>query len=49
MAGISPIGILLGKTSPRLIAATMILSVQLPFTFLAITLGGVLTNQILAA
>ncbi|MBC8290754.1 MAG: hypothetical protein H8E37_10605 [Planctomycetes bacterium] len=49
MAGISPIGILLGKTSPRLIAATMLLSVQLPFTFLAITLGGVLTNQILAA
>ena len=49
MAGISPIGILLGKTSPRLIAAIMLLSVQLPFTFLAITLGGVLTNQILAA
>jgi hypothetical protein len=49
MAGISPIGILLGKTSPRLIAALMLLSVQLPFTFLAITLGGVLTNQILAA
>lgn len=49
MAGISPIGILLGKTSPRLIAVAMILSVQLPFTFLAITLGGVLTNQILAA
>ena len=40
MAGISPIGILLGKTSPRLIAVAMILSVQLPFTFLAITLGG---------
>ena len=49
MAGISPIGILLGKTSPRLIVAIMLLSVQLPFTFLAITLGGVLTNQILAA
>jgi len=49
MAGISPIGILLGKISPRLIAAILLLSVQLPFTFLAITLGGVLTNQILAA
>jgi len=49
MAGISPIGILLGKTSPRLIASILLLSVQLPFTFLAITLGGVLTNQILAA
>lgn len=49
MAGISPIGILMGKTSPRLIAVTMLLSVQLPFTFLAITLGGVVTDQILAA
>lgn len=49
MAGISPIGILMGKTSPRLITAVMLLSVQLPFTFLAITLGGVLRDQILAA
>jgi len=49
MAGISGVGILLGKVSPRLIGAVLLLSVQLPFTFLAITLGGVTTHQILAA
>lgn len=49
MAGINPIGILLGKVTPRLIGAAMLLSVQLPFTFLAITLGGVTIHQILAA
>ncbi|MBI1312582.1 ABC transporter permease subunit [bacterium] len=49
MAGIGPLGVLLGKVSPRLISAVLLLSVQLPFTFLAITLGGVNTHQILAA
>ncbi len=49
MAGIPGIGILLGKVSPRLIGAILLLSVQLPFTFLAITLGGVTTHQIFAA
>lgn len=49
MAGISPVGILLGKVTPRLLGAILLLSVQLPFTFLAITLGGVAINQILAA
>lgn len=49
MAGIRGIGILLGKVSPRLLGAVLLLSVQMPFTFLAITLGGVTTHQILAA
>lgn len=49
MAGIRGIGILLGKVSPRLLGAMLLLSVQVPFTFLAITLGGVTTHQILAA
>lgn len=49
MAGISPVGILLGKVTPRLLGVILLLSVQLPFTILAITLGGVAINQILAA
>jgi ABC-type transport system involved in multi-copper enzyme maturation permease subunit len=49
MAGISSIGILLGKLAPRLITVLMLLSIQLPFTFLSITLGGISTEQVLAA
>jgi hypothetical protein len=49
MAGISPVGILLGKVTPRLLGVVLLLSVQLPFTILAITLGGVAINQIFAA
>ncbi len=49
MAGISPLGLLLGKAMPRLIGAMVLLSVQLPFTMLAITLGGVSLQQVLAA
>ena len=49
MAGISPVGILLGKVTPRLLGVVLLLSVQMPFTILAITLGGVAINQILAA
>lgn len=46
MAGISPLGILLGKAGGRLIQAALLLTVQFPFTWLAITLGGVTRNQI---
>lgn len=49
MAGISPVGILLGKSTSRLIAAILLLLVQVPFTLLAITLGGVTMGQIAAA
>lgn len=46
MAGISPLGILLGKSAGRLVQAALLLTVQFPFTWLAVTLGGVTRNQI---
>ena len=49
MAGIGPLSLLLGKAAPRVIAVMLLLTAQLPFTFLAITLGGVATRQVLAA
>ena len=49
MAGISPVGMLLGKSTPRLVTAALLLSAQFPFTILAITLGGVSVTQVLAA
>ncbi|MBI1348404.1 hypothetical protein GC163_19195 [bacterium] len=49
MAGISPVGLLLGKSTSRMIQAVLLLAVQFPFTLLAITLGGVMLNQVLAA
>jgi len=49
MAGISPIGILLGKSTTRLFQVLLLLAVQYPFTLLAITLGGLVPNQIYAA
>lgn len=49
IAGIGPLALLTGKWLPRLIGALLLLSVQFPFTLLAITLGGVLLDQALAA
>lgn len=49
MAGINPLGILLGKSTARLFQALLLLTVQFPFTLLAITLGGVTLHQVLAA
>jgi len=49
MAGIDPLGILLGKSTSRLLGTILLLLVQLPFTLLAITLGGVTLGQVLAA
>ncbi len=49
LAGVTPLAIVLSKSTSRLIAALMLLAIQLPFTFLAITLGGVLWEQIIAA
>jgi ABC-type transport system involved in multi-copper enzyme maturation permease subunit len=48
MAGISRLGLLLGKSSTRLISALWLLLVQFPFTLLAITLGGVTMGQVVA-
>jgi len=49
MAGLSPLGILFGKSTARMCQALLLVAVQFPFTLLAITLGGVLMNQVFAA
>jgi ABC-type transport system involved in multi-copper enzyme maturation permease subunit len=49
MAGIGPMALLAGKMLPRLLGAVLLLSVQFPFTLLAITLGGVSLAQVAAA
>ena len=49
MTRLSPLAILLGKSASRWIGVTLLLLVQLPFTFLAVTLGGVSLGQIVAA
>ena len=46
MAGISPLGLLIGKSGGRLIQAFLLMAVQYPFTLLAITLGGITQHQI---
>ncbi|WP_010588533.1 ABC transporter permease [Schlesneria paludicola] len=48
MAGISPLGILLGKSGGRLVHGSLLIAAQYPFTLLAVTLGGILTPQIQA-
>ena len=48
MAGVNPVSLLLGKSLPRLISALLLLSIQFPFTLLAITLGGVTFSQVIA-
>lgn len=49
MAGLNHVGILLGKSTSRLIQVALLLIVQFPFMLLAVTLGGVTTHQIIAA
>lgn len=49
MAGISPLGILLGKSTARLFQVFVLLLVQYPFTLLAVTMGGLMPDQIRAA
>ncbi|HLJ09982.1 MAG TPA: ABC transporter permease [Planctomycetaceae bacterium] len=49
LAGIDPLGILLGKSTSRLLGAILLLLVQFPFILLAITLGGVTIEQVIAA
>ena len=48
MAGVSSLGLLLGKSGGRLVQATLLIVVQYPFTLLAITLGGITQHQIRA-
>lgn len=49
LAGVTPLAILLGKSTSRLISSLMLLAIQLPFTLLSITLGGVSWKQVIAA
>lgn len=49
LAGVTPLAIILGKSTSRLISSLMLLLIQLPFTFLAITLGGITWQQIIAS
>lgn len=49
MTDLDPLSILLGKSTSRLCGALLLLAAQLPFTLLAVTLGGITTRQIIAA
>ena len=49
LAGVSPPAFILGKWLPKLIGALLLIVIQLPFAILAITLGGVLWQQVGAA
>ena len=49
MAGLIPLGILFGKVGGRLCQALLLIAVQYPFTLLAITMGGVTSEQVRCA
>ncbi|MBS0204612.1 MAG: ABC transporter permease [Planctomycetes bacterium] len=49
MAGISPLGILFGKSTSRLFQVSLLLAIQYPFTLLAVTMGGLLPTQVFSA
>ena len=49
MTKLSPLAILFGKSTSRLIATLLLLAVQIPFTLLAVTLGGVSKGQVISA
>jgi ABC-type transport system involved in multi-copper enzyme maturation permease subunit len=49
MTSLSPVSILLGKSTSKVIGALFLLLVQLPFTMFAMTLGGVSLSQIAAS
>lgn len=46
MAGVGATSLIMGKWTPRMISAFLLISIQIPFTVLATTLGGVLWQQI---
>ena len=48
MAGLRPLALLLAKSSARFFDALMLFAVMLPFAMLAVTLGGVAVQQVLA-
>jgi hypothetical protein len=48
MAGLNPVSILLGKSTSQALGAVLLLLVQVPFSVLAVTLGGVSLAQVFA-
>ncbi|MEI9896559.1 MAG: hypothetical protein WDN28_22535 [Chthoniobacter sp.] len=48
MTGLSPLAILLGKSTSRLCGALLLFAGQFPFTIFAVTLGGISLRQIIA-
>ncbi|WP_397571036.1 ABC transporter permease [Schlesneria sp. T3-172] len=46
MAGISPLGILAGKSGGRLWQSMLLIAAQYPFVLLAVTMGGVMQSQV---
>ena len=48
LANISAMGILLGKSTNRILSVLLIFAAQFPFALLAITLGGISVTQIIA-
>lgn len=49
MTRLSPLALLLGKSAVRMMSVMALLLAQVPFTMLAVTLGGVSTGQVIAA
>jgi hypothetical protein len=49
MTDLNPLAILLGKSTSRLSGALLMLAATLPFTLLAITLGGISARQVFAS
>jgi ABC-type transport system involved in multi-copper enzyme maturation permease subunit len=48
LTGLSPLTILLGKSTSRLVQAVLLVVLQLPGAMLAITMGGITLSQVLA-
>jgi hypothetical protein len=48
MTNLSPLSILLGKSTSRLTGALLLLAAQVPFTLLAVALGGLTAPQVVA-
>ena len=49
IAGVSPTGLLLAKSTTRILEGILLLAVQLPFALLAVALGGVMWDQVIAS
>lgn len=49
MTGLSPLSVVLGKSTSRLCGVLLLLASQFPFTVLAVTFGGISLGQVLAA